>query len=647
MTTERIVSRILPANLISRIERLVPRLEGWCTIEKALAMAECVCRHRPACCIEIGVHGGRSLLPVALACQHIGSGHAFGIDPWSTQYSIAGTHDPEHLEFWSRLDYDLIYSGCFTAVLEENLTGYCTLLRLPAQQAAKLFDRIDLLHIDGNHSTDMAVRDVELYLPKVQGGGHIWFDDADWSSTQKAVGLLREECDVVQDFGTHVWFRKRLRSRTSQPPGHTHTSSAVNRDVRASDASVNGVSNLTAERGLQPTLLLSADDPRLGGYAGGVYNPGAAVVGERILLLARNERFTELDRQRDSNLWRDSCRPMAISVDLDGKVQECPPLRFDESAGTCRAEDFRLFYDADKLYTSYSAVYSEDRIENHVAAVDFQEGQLGPPLRPLVDFPLQPVEKNWCYFEQGGELYAIYSFRPFRILKLVDRSSYRFATVVFGYPETESHECQAAKFVSLSTSPVEFDETQFLMFVHWRGDSLNYRHFGVLIDRGTLRPTRMARTPLFTGGRARGMHPHVVYLMSVLRIKDEYWMFLGEGDEHVSCSRLGDSQMRAYLADSVEIEFTSMEAEDAIEGVYRYEHCGLFTRQVELRLGGSIANGGEHDSDWRIHHAGNDSELWILGTEQVSCRMRREGRGVWTGEWQWGSRPTARLTKLE
>ena len=46
-------------DLQSRIEALVPKLEGWCTVEKALAMAQLILDAGPGhrLCVEIGVHG--------------------------------------------------------------------------------------------------------------------------------------------------------------------------------------------------------------------------------------------------------------------------------------------------------------------------------------------------------------------------------------------------------------------------------------------------------------------------------------------------------------------------------------------------------------------------------------------------------------
>jgi len=58
---------------------------------------------------------------------------------------------------------------------------------------------IDILHIDGNHEEESSCKDVELYLPRVKKGGYVWFDDANWHQTQKAINLLQNKfnCKLI------------------------------------------------------------------------------------------------------------------------------------------------------------------------------------------------------------------------------------------------------------------------------------------------------------------------------------------------------------------------------------------------------------------------------------------------------------------
>ena len=637
--------RALDAALAARIKTLAPQLEGWCTVEKALAMAACICEHRPQCCVEIGVLGGRSLLPQALALQHVGTGRLFGIDPWAAAFSLEGAHDRDSADFWSRMDYERLYQQCIRAVRSAGVTSVCTILRAPAECCAELFERIDLLHIDGNHDIQVALRDVKSYLPKVPPGGHVWFDDADWQSTQEALALLKNQCVVVQDFGTHIWFQKRPAATQNVPSrgaDDEFTQQIIGDQPferpEAAPALCKGV-------GPARRIVLAADDMRCGTYRGGVYNPGAVKLGGGLLLLARNERFTELQRQRNRALWPGTCRPLAISIGRDERIESCRPLEIDDSCSQ-RAEDFRLFHHAGALQASFSRVITPDRIEQHVAQVDLQAGRLGRPQCPRLDFALQPIEKNWCFFERGEELYLLYSFQPFRLLKLVDPQAFRFETLVHCELTTIAEEpvWRDASLVSLSAIPVEFDDERLLLFVHWRDRAGNYRQHGVLLDRTSLRPVSIARRPLFAGGDARGVHPHVIYLMSIVRMADEFRFFLGEGDQHISQASMPFAKMRSYLADSAAIAGRPIHVD--IAGEFHYEHCGLFGRRIRLAADGAILHGAEHDSHWRLELVGGARELWLLGSGRLSCRLRQIGRDDWQGRWNWGTRPLVRLTRL-
>lgn len=613
--------------LIDRITDIVPQLEGWCSVEKALALAACICETRPKTCVEIGVFGGRSLLPQAAACRHVGDGHVYGIDPWSASHALEGRQARTCIEFWSQVDYEQIYRGCVQAVVEAQLGPFCTLIRQSAANCSHLFPTIDLLHIDGNHDSSASVRDVQLYLPKVPVGGHIWFDDADWESTRPAKALLLEECDVVRDYQTYLHLQKRPR-RT--------------RVISLGNVSRHDVAAPHLER----RQIISSTDTRLGEYRGGIYNPGAVRLNGEFVLLARNERFTELERQGDRSLWRDSCRPYVLHVDDDEHITSQYPLSLDPALRDGRVEDFRLFWHHRQLYCSYSHVVDPDHIKNQISAVDLARRMVGPPLQPQVDFTSRPIEKNWCYFEHADELYALYSFRPFRLLKCCDLTSFRFETIVTGTINVcqAEHGLRRAPLVSLSAGPIPFRD-QLLLFIHWRDEYKNYQHHAVLLEPQTLRPIQVTRRPLFSGGGANGLHPHVLYLMSVLSVDDTLWCFLGEGDEHISCSTVSMSDIERHLADCLPIEFGTLSV-TGITGDYKYEHCGEFQRHIRLNHDGTIDHGGDHDSEWRLEQVDGVSELWILGGGAISCRMRQTVASQWSGTWNWGSRPEARLTRI-
>ena len=175
-------------------------MEGWCWEEKAIAMVELILAKRPKLIVEIGVFGGKSLIPQAMACELMGQGVVVGIDPWKKESAVEGSNDPVNNEWWDKLDLDDILKGCSKAIWQHGLDNRCLLMRGGAEACRHVITSpIDILHIDGNHSEEVSTRDVGHWFPKVKQGGHIWFDDFDWPSTQKANRILSAKCDVVRD----------------------------------------------------------------------------------------------------------------------------------------------------------------------------------------------------------------------------------------------------------------------------------------------------------------------------------------------------------------------------------------------------------------------------------------------------------------
>ncbi len=79
-----------------------------------------------------------------------------------------------------------------------RLENWVTIIRNASQYVSRLFTTIDFLNIDGCHSELASCRDVILYLPKLRIGNYLMMDDCDWSSTQKALGLIAEQCELVK-----------------------------------------------------------------------------------------------------------------------------------------------------------------------------------------------------------------------------------------------------------------------------------------------------------------------------------------------------------------------------------------------------------------------------------------------------------------
>lgn len=178
------------SQLFETIAKVQPGLPGWCCPEKAEALAAMVLSIRPQNTVELGVFGGSSFIPLALAHKEIGTGVAWGIDPWSKQASIKD-EIPENVEFWSRVDHEWMYSQ-FMAKLRELSLESCTRIIRQTSDEADPPSVIDVLHLDGSH-TEQAVRDVIKWMPHVRSGGFAVLDDLEWSGG----GVKRAEARLL------------------------------------------------------------------------------------------------------------------------------------------------------------------------------------------------------------------------------------------------------------------------------------------------------------------------------------------------------------------------------------------------------------------------------------------------------------------
>jgi predicted O-methyltransferase YrrM len=187
----------IPADVFSLILEAEAKLSGWCTREKALMLARIVLEERPKICVEIGVFGGRSLMPCAAALRHNGEGEIYGIEAWSPNVATENATNEVNDDWWTKVDFPGIKRAFYQFAAAANLTAQVRLIEAPSRRAAGLFDGIDFLHIDGSHSMINAAEDVILFVRKVRSGGIVVFDDINWKTTAPARELLREMCETV------------------------------------------------------------------------------------------------------------------------------------------------------------------------------------------------------------------------------------------------------------------------------------------------------------------------------------------------------------------------------------------------------------------------------------------------------------------
>ncbi len=152
---------------------------GWCSPQKAYSLASAVIALQPETIVEVGVFAGKSLFPMALACQAVGKGKVIGVDPWVSAASVQGQVVEADRQFWNQVDHEQVYQK-FLEI--RTIFGLQDVIKIE-RMISEYFEppkQIGVLHVDGNHG-EQAFRDVQRIAPSVLVGGFCFLDDLDWS----------------------------------------------------------------------------------------------------------------------------------------------------------------------------------------------------------------------------------------------------------------------------------------------------------------------------------------------------------------------------------------------------------------------------------------------------------------------------------
>lgn len=188
----------------------IPKINGWTTPERCVQMYETAMAIKPSVIVEIGVFAGRTLISQALALRDLGRGKIYGIDPWRAEASLEGMKNQADIAFWGNAaNIRRIHDECVNAVWKIGLQDYVVLLQCRAHDCHSIIPMCDILYIDGNHEEVSSCRDVQLYVPKLKQNGYLWFDDADWHQTQKALAMLNKICTLHTDYGHYRLYVKK------------------------------------------------------------------------------------------------------------------------------------------------------------------------------------------------------------------------------------------------------------------------------------------------------------------------------------------------------------------------------------------------------------------------------------------------------
>lgn len=188
-------------------------MDGWCSPEKAVRLAELVCETATNKSIELGIFGGRATVAMGMAHAQIGKGHCWGVDPWEVKSCEEGENDPANDKWWKEVDYKGVHHRFVSTVLSLDLWDRVRWHHGTSSEAFQFIAYEDkpmfgVMHQDSNHSELISCREVELWAAYLEKDGYWILDDADWKSTQKALRMLAEQFEMVEDHGSWVVFRK-------------------------------------------------------------------------------------------------------------------------------------------------------------------------------------------------------------------------------------------------------------------------------------------------------------------------------------------------------------------------------------------------------------------------------------------------------
>lgn len=182
---------------------IINQLEGWCTLEKAQRLYDLVIESDSQITCELGVFGGKSLIPMGLAHRDKGSGFVFGIDTWHKKASLQGTNSELNNEWWSKIDFEYIYNTVAKAIDYHELNDYCGTIRLNSQTVGLMTadNILDIIHQDSNHSSEAIIAELNLWIPKLKVGGYWIADDTDWTESKEGYSRLSDfGLYMVEDF---------------------------------------------------------------------------------------------------------------------------------------------------------------------------------------------------------------------------------------------------------------------------------------------------------------------------------------------------------------------------------------------------------------------------------------------------------------
>lgn len=198
------IDRKLYTDLKDLLSEIKIDFGGGCGFEKAYIMAWLIANFKLKSAVDIGVYRGRSLFSQALAHKEFSNGIVYGIDPWDNELARendSGEFKKQIDDFIDKTDFSEIGREVVRYNFEKGFNDHCVIIQKKSEDAISQFkDKniiFDLIHIDGNHDTEIVMKDVELYLPLLVEKGFVVLDDISWDSVRPAFNAVSSKYSLI------------------------------------------------------------------------------------------------------------------------------------------------------------------------------------------------------------------------------------------------------------------------------------------------------------------------------------------------------------------------------------------------------------------------------------------------------------------
>lgn len=197
---------------------VVKTLENtWVSAEKTHLLMDLVFITHPEVSVEIGAFTGSSILPVAATLKYLNSGTIYAIDAWSNREAVKFLdEDDPNRNWWSQVNMQEAQTTFSTIIRTWSLQNFCKKIHRSSIKAIHEIPKvIDFLHLDGDYSETVSLRDFKVYFPRVKPGGFILLSNVfvmvnGKQPKLKAFEKLIENCEVIAEIenGNSYLFRK-------------------------------------------------------------------------------------------------------------------------------------------------------------------------------------------------------------------------------------------------------------------------------------------------------------------------------------------------------------------------------------------------------------------------------------------------------